>query len=56
MQTIDERKAMLTAHRKHVLKQIEDLKKNLELIDSKIDIYENPELAQRLYGGLEKQQ
>lgn len=55
MQTIDERKAMLTAHRKHVLKQIEDLKKNLELIDSKIDIYENPELAQKLYGSLEKQ-
>ncbi|WP_408010072.1 MerR family transcriptional regulator [Pseudalkalibacillus sp. A8] len=54
MQTIDERKMMLAAHRKQVLKQIDDLKKNLELIDSKIEIYENPELAQKLYGGLEK--
>ncbi len=54
MQSIDERKAMLAAHRKQVVKQIEDLHKNLELIDSKIAVYENPELAQRLYGGLDK--
>lgn len=54
MQTIDQRKAMLADHRKLVVKQIEDLKKNLELIDSKIAVYENPELAERLYGGLDK--
>ncbi|MDF2958701.1 MAG: hypothetical protein K0S39_436 [Paenibacillus sp.] len=56
LQTIDERKAMLVAHRKQVVKQIEDLKKNLELIDSKIAVYENPELAQKMYGSLEKHQ
>lgn len=53
-QTIDERKAMLVNHRKQVLKQIEDIKKNLDLIDWKITIYDNPELVQRMYGGLEK--
>ncbi|WP_036720101.1 MerR family transcriptional regulator [Paenibacillus harenae] len=56
MQTIDERKEMLAAHRKQVLKQIENLKKNIELIDSKIAVYDNPELAQKLYGSLDKQQ
>lgn len=56
MQSISERKAMLADHRKQVVKQIEDMKKNLALIDSKIAVYENPELAERLYGGLEKQQ
>lgn len=55
MQTIDERKVMLTNHRKKVLMQLEDLKKDLKLIDSKIEVYDNPELAQRIYGGLEKQ-
>ena len=54
METIYERKVMLTAHRKQVLKQIEDLKKNIELIDSKIMVYGNPELTQRLYGDLGK--
>lgn len=54
MQTIDQRKSMLADHRKLVVKQIEDLKKNLELIDSKIAVYEDPELAERLYGGLDK--
>jgi DNA-binding transcriptional MerR regulator len=55
MQTIEERKEMLTSHREKVVKQIEDLKKDLNLIDSKIEIYDNPELAQRMYGGLVKQ-
>ncbi|WP_413298857.1 MerR family transcriptional regulator [Bacillus sp. 1P10SD] len=55
MQTINERKEMLTDHRRKVIKQIEDLKKDLILIDSKIEIYDNPELEQRLYGGLVKQ-
>jgi DNA-binding transcriptional MerR regulator len=52
--TIDERKAMLIAHRSQVLKQIEDLKKDLELIDSKIATYEDPELARRMDEHLEK--
>ncbi|SDL88753.1 MerR family transcriptional regulator [Sediminibacillus halophilus] len=56
MQTLDERKEMLAEHRQQVLKQIEDLKKNLDLIDYKIEVYENPEWAQKLYGSLEKQQ
>lgn len=46
---------MLSNHRKKVLMQLEDLKKDLKLIDSKIEVYDNPELAQRIYGGLEKQ-
>jgi DNA-binding transcriptional MerR regulator len=54
MQTIDERKAMLTAHRQEVMKQIEDLRKNIELIDSKITIYDNPELAEKFYGGMDE--
>ena len=54
MQTIDERKAMLVEHRKQVMKQIEELNKNLELIDSKIAVYDNPELAEMRYGGFEK--
>ncbi|MCZ8517742.1 MerR family transcriptional regulator [Paenibacillus filicis] len=52
--TIDERKEMLTAHRIQMLKQIEDLKKNLELIDSKIATYENPVLSRRMDEHLEK--
>ena len=52
--TIDERKEMLADHRKQVLKQMEDIKKNLDLIDSKIAVYGNPELAERMYGDLEK--
>ena len=55
MQTINEKKEMLTDHRRKVIKQIEDLKKDLILIDSKLEIYDNPELAQILYGGLVKQ-
>ncbi|MEC2346250.1 MerR family transcriptional regulator [Paenibacillus barengoltzii] len=54
MDTINERKEMLVEHRKQVLKQMEELKKNLELIDSKIAIYDDPELAEKMYGGLEK--
>lgn len=54
MQTLDERKAMLSDHRQQVLKQIEAMKKNLELIDSKIAVYENPKLAKKLYGELDR--
>lgn len=54
MPTIGERKAMLVDHRKQVVRQIEELKKNLALIDSKIAVYDDPELAQKLYGDLEK--
>lgn len=50
--TIDERKAMLLAHRKNVVKQMEELQKHLALIDSKIAVYDNPELARKRYGGL----
>ncbi|KKI91041.1 MerR family transcriptional regulator [Bacillus sp. SA1-12] len=53
-QTIDERKEMLTAHRKQVLKQVEDLKKNLELIDSKIAFYEDPDQARKMDELLDK--
>lgn len=54
MPTIGERKAMLVKHRQQVVRKIEELKKNLALIDSKIAVYDDPELAQKLYGGLEK--
>lgn len=54
MPTIGERKAMLVEHRQQVVRKIEELKKNLALIDSKIAVYDDPELAQKLYGGLEK--
>ncbi|MGN8772297.1 MerR family transcriptional regulator [Paenibacillus barengoltzii] len=54
MRTIDERKAMLIEHRKQVVKQMEELQKNLELIDSKIAVYDDPELAEKRYGSLEK--
>lgn len=37
------RKDLFNKHRITVLKQIEDLMKNLELIDTKIAFYENPE-------------
>ncbi|XEC96053.1 MerR family transcriptional regulator [Paenibacillus tarimensis] len=40
------RKDLFKKHRTTVLKQIEDLKKNLELIDMKISFYENPENVQ----------
>lgn len=54
MNTINERKEMLVDHRQHVLKQMEQLKNNLDLIDSKIAVYGNPELAEKMYGDLEK--
>ncbi|MBB3131104.1 DNA-binding transcriptional MerR regulator [Paenibacillus rhizosphaerae] len=54
MQTIDERKTMLADHRKQVVKQIADLKKHLNLIDWKIAVYDDPEKAEEMYGGLEK--
>jgi DNA-binding transcriptional MerR regulator len=52
--TIDIRKTMLTAHRNEVLKQIDELKKNLELIDSKIAIYEDPDMARMMDEQLDK--
>lgn len=54
LQTIEERKTMLADHRQQVVKQMEALKKNLALIDSKIAVYENPEQAEKMYGLLEK--
>lgn len=54
LQTIEERKTMLADHRQQVVKQMEALKKNLALIDSKIAVYENPEQAEKRYGLLEK--
>ena len=41
-ETIDIRKNLLIEHRKTVLQQIDDLNKNLNLIDFKIDFYESP--------------
>jgi DNA-binding transcriptional MerR regulator len=52
--SIDARKTMLTAHRNQVLKQIDDLKNNLELIDSKIAIYEDPDKARLMDEHLDK--
>jgi len=48
IQRLDERKGMLISHREQVLKQIENLKKNLELIDSKIATYEDPEMVKKM--------
>ncbi|SEC44388.1 MerR family transcriptional regulator [Paenibacillus sp. GP183] len=53
-ETIDSRKTMLTAHRNQVLKQIDDLKNNLELIDSKIAIYNDPDKARMMDQQLDK--
>lgn len=47
-QKLDDRKGMLVSHREQVLKQIENLKKNLELIDSKIATYEDPESVKKM--------
>jgi DNA-binding transcriptional MerR regulator len=52
--TIDARKTMLSAHRNQVLKQIDDLTNNLELIDSKIAIYEDPDKARMMDEQLDK--
>ncbi|TXK86186.1 MerR family transcriptional regulator [Paenibacillus sp. N3.4] len=52
--TVDARKTMLTAHRSQVLMQIDDLKRNLELIDSKIAIYEDPDMARRMDDHLDR--
>ncbi|MFD0674951.1 MerR family transcriptional regulator [Cohnella sp. GCM10027633] len=41
--TADDRKRMMIEHRKSVLKQIDDLKKNVNLIDLKIAFYDNME-------------
>lgn len=52
--TIDERKKMLADHRIEVLKQIEELNKNLELIDKKLDWYEDPEMLRKIDEHVEK--
>lgn len=52
--TIDNRKSMLSVHREEVKKQINDLQKNLELIDSKIAFYEDPEMIKKMDELLEK--
>jgi Predicted transcriptional regulators len=52
--TIDERKKMLADHRGEVLKQIEELNKNLELIDKKLDWYEDPEMLRKIDEHVEK--
>lgn len=41
--TANERKRMMIDHRKSVLKQIDDLKKNVNIIDLKIGFYDNME-------------
>ncbi|MCM3626948.1 MerR family transcriptional regulator [Paenibacillus glycanilyticus] len=46
--TVDVRKKMLADHRMEVLKQIEDLNKNLKQIDKKLDWYEDPELMHKM--------
>jgi DNA-binding transcriptional MerR regulator len=53
-ETIDERKKMLADHRSEVLKQIEELNKNLELIDKKLDWYEDPEMLRKIDEHVEK--
>jgi DNA-binding transcriptional MerR regulator len=50
MGTLEERKDMLTKHRLNVVKQMEALQKNLDLIDSKIAVYNDPVLAEQRYG------
>ncbi|AZN42398.1 MerR family transcriptional regulator [Paenibacillus albus] len=40
--TSDERKSMLTEHRHEVVRQIENLQHNLQLIDEKIEFYNDP--------------
>jgi DNA-binding transcriptional MerR regulator len=52
--TIEIRKKMLGEHRTVVLKQMEALKENLELIDTKITFYENPDNAQLMDQRLKK--
>ncbi|MGP0584810.1 MerR family transcriptional regulator [Paenibacillus timonensis] len=50
METLEERKAMLADHRLQVLKQMDALQQNLDLIDSKIAVYNDPVLAEQRYG------
>ncbi|WP_178019165.1 MerR family transcriptional regulator [uncultured Paenibacillus sp.] len=52
METLEERKAMLADHRLQVLQQMEALQKNLDLIDSKIAVYNDPVLAEQRYGNI----
>ncbi|QAY66508.1 MerR family transcriptional regulator [Paenibacillus protaetiae] len=53
--TIDVRKALFVAHRQAVLRQIEELNNNLELIDAKIAFYESPGIASFLDEQIAKQ-
>ncbi|MCH1643045.1 MerR family transcriptional regulator, partial [Paenibacillus timonensis] len=52
METLEERKAMLADHRLQVLQQMEALQKNLDLIDSKIAVYNDPVLTEQRYGNI----
>lgn len=56
METLEERKSMLTEHRLQVVKEIEALQKNLDLIDSKIAVYNDPMLAEQRYGNFSETQ
>jgi len=40
--TIDARKKLLLEHRKEIMKQMDDLNKNLGIVDFKIEMYEAP--------------
>jgi DNA-binding transcriptional MerR regulator len=47
-ETIPVRKELLSEHRQEVTRQIDELKKNLELIDAKIAFYDNSDNIQLL--------
>ncbi|MFK7697136.1 MerR family transcriptional regulator [Paenibacillus sp. HJGM_3] len=44
-ETIEARKGMLSAHRQAVLRQVEDLNRNLDILDAKIALYNSPDAA-----------
>ena len=44
--TISSRKTMLSEHRETIIRQMEILKENLDLINSKIEIYESPDAVE----------
>lgn len=41
--TSEDRKSMLLEHRKEIVHQMKQLKQNLQLIDTKIEFYDNPD-------------
>jgi DNA-binding transcriptional MerR regulator len=41
--TSKDRKSMLLEHRKEIVRQIKQLEQNLQLIDTKIEFYDNPD-------------